>query len=127
MKTRFGFNKTQRITKDREFSAVFKNGKRYSSNGLTMVVYKPLGRAGELPRLGLVVSHKIGSAVKRNKLKRRLREVFRLLTPELNTGYDVIIIPKKDSVGLSYIELRKTFINISQFLGLLDSGMIINK
>lgn len=45
-------------------------------------------------RLGLVVSRKQGNSVKRHRLKRRLREAFRLVRPELPTGLDLVAIPQ---------------------------------
>ena len=55
----------------------------------------------ELPynRYGFIVARRLGKAVVRNKVRRQLREVVRLLHPNLNTGYDVIIIVRPPIVG----------------------------
>ncbi|MGI9012875.1 MAG: ribonuclease P protein component [Phycisphaerales bacterium] len=64
-----------RLTHDREFARVFRQGISRAAGPL--VVY---GLPNELayPRLGLSVSRRVGNAVARNRIKRRLRECFRL-------------------------------------------------
>ncbi|MFA5857781.1 MAG: ribonuclease P protein component [Elusimicrobiota bacterium] len=106
---RYKYRRTQRLTKDREFDTVFKNGKRYNSNGISVITYLNDTEHKHFSRLGLVVSHKIGGAVERNKLKRRIRELFRLATPKLLRGYDIIVIPQKRGVVLTFDELSVTF------------------
>jgi ribonuclease P protein component len=57
-----------------------------------------------ITRLGLTVSRKTGNAVKRNRVKRLIREFFRLNDTCFPLGYDIVITTKKDA---SYLDLRK--------------------
>ena len=57
-----------------------------------------------ITRLGLTVSRKTGNAVKRNRVKRLIREFFRLNDTCFPQGYDIVIAAKKDA---SYLDLRK--------------------
>jgi len=57
-----------------------------------------------ITRLGLTVSRKTGNAVKRNRVKRLIREFFRLNDTYFPQGYDIVITAKKDA---SYLDLRK--------------------
>jgi len=57
-----------------------------------------------ITRLGLTVSRKAGNAVKRNRVKRLIREFFRLNDTCFPQGYDIVITAKKDA---SYLDLQK--------------------
>ena len=86
------FRRSQRLTHAREFQAAYRA--RVSRASGPLAVY---GRPNGLPRsrLGLSVGRKVGGAVRRNRVKRLLREAFRLSQHELpaagNGGYDFIV------------------------------------
>lgn len=63
-------------------------------------------------RVGFVITKKIGNAVVRNKIKRRLREIYRLNFDVVSDRYDYILIVKNEAVNLSYKDLEKSFIHI---------------
>ncbi|MFN0010554.1 MAG: ribonuclease P protein component [Phycisphaerales bacterium] len=97
------FRRAQRLTKDREFQAVFA-AKCTRQRG-------PLTIHGKLSglrhtRLGLSVGKRVGNAVERNRVKRLLREAFRLSQRELPPGLDLIVSvrPHKDGTLEKYRE-----------------------
>jgi ribonuclease P protein component len=93
------FSKSHRLGGKREFSAVF-DAKRRESRGFLTVYAKP----NELDhaRLGLSLSRKVGTAPRRNRIKRLLREAFRLMQHDLPVGYDfVIVVRAHEAVGLA--------------------------
>ena len=106
------FPRTHRLRKSAEFKTVFQNGKKVITGTLIFHVH-----ANELgySRLGLAVSRKVGKAVKRNKVKRRIREAFRHKSGTFPEGYDIVVIPRKgvldklydDYLGAFEILLRK--------------------
>ena len=70
-----GLSKKERLSKNKEFQAVFKEGKKLWINSILLIIYKP--NSLNYRRLGIVVSKKIKKATQRNKVKRWIRELFR--------------------------------------------------
>ena len=85
----YGFPKTVRLSGSRQFRAVFK-GRARTAVGPLVIWGVPNGL--EHARLGLSVSRRVGIAVRRNTIKRRLREAFRLMQHDWPRGYDVLIV-----------------------------------
>ena len=79
-----------RLHRRSEFSTVFKKGRRYNASGLLLWVYRHPEAVDRGPRLGLAVPRAYGHAVARNRLKRLLREVFRLNKELLPPGTDLV-------------------------------------
>lgn len=63
-------------------------------------------------RLGLTVSVKLGGAVQRNRIKRLLREAYRLHEQEFNQGIDVVLVARRGAVGASYWEIEKSLLRV---------------
>lgn len=87
----YKFTKAERLLRKKEFDRVFSEGKVFKNK--ILVLYVALG-VRKCSRLGLVVSKKIGNAVCRNRVKRLLREVFRLNKNMLTINVDIVIIPR---------------------------------
>ncbi len=62
-------------------------------------------------RLGLITSGKVGNAVHRNRLKRRLREVFRLHKHEILPGTDIIFVSRPEGTALDYHQLEEIILS----------------
>jgi len=88
------FRWADRLHYRREFSAVFKKGRRYTSSGLVLWVYKDPEASARGPRLGLAITRETGNAVQRNRVKRLLREAFRLNKARLPQGVDLVFLSR---------------------------------
>lgn len=89
----FGFDKSQRLRTRAEFERVY--ARRVKAGDRNLLVFAAPNESGAT-RIGLSVSRKHGHAVARNRLKRLLREAFRLSQHELPGSLDLILIPSRE-------------------------------
>jgi ribonuclease P protein component len=82
-----------RLSRSRDFDAVYRHGRSVSTRFLVLYWFvRDDEDRGDEPRLGLAVPRKAGGAVKRNRLKRQLREIWRELLPQLAEGRDYVLV-----------------------------------
>ncbi|MBA3563067.1 MAG: ribonuclease P protein component [Gammaproteobacteria bacterium] len=99
---RSAFSRRQRLTRPREFSRVFESAVRSVDRAFSVLARK---NACQYPRLGLAIARKAaGNAVQRNRLKRLIRESFRLHQHEL-PAMDCIVMARPAAVACDNREL----------------------
>lgn len=73
-------------------------------------------------RLGLTVSAKLGHAVVRNRTRRRLREIYRALEPEVKSGFDLVIVARSAAVDAEFAALSRALRTLLSRVDLLEAG-----
>ena len=111
----FSYTKSDRIVKRADFEMLRKSGKKIY--GEFFVVHY-LRNGLEKSRLGVTVSKKVGCAVTRNRMKRLIREYFRLRRIRFMRSYDMNVIARAGTGNLPnrtvYQALEKNFLKISK-------------
>ncbi|RLQ93963.1 ribonuclease P protein component [Falsibacillus albus] len=102
--------KSYRIKKNDEFQAVFKKGKSFANRQFVIYVMRREGQSNF--RIGLSVSKKIGNAVKRNEIKRYVRQVFLEYKDAVKPGNDYIIIARKPAAEMNFHEVKKSMLHV---------------
>jgi ribonuclease P protein component len=98
------FSKNERIRKRKEYLTIDKQGVRsYSDNFIIIVSRNESGAK----RLGITVSKKVGNAVRRNRIKRLIREFFRLNKADFLDSQDIVVIVKRDIPDLTYQDVNR--------------------
>lgn len=87
------FPRRMRLHLNREFQQVYKKGTRRHGKGFS-IIFSPNG--GTYSRLGISVQRKVGSAVRRNRIKRLFREAFRLHREQFPQTSDIVITVRPD-------------------------------
>ena len=104
------------LKKNSDFRRLYARGK--SSVNRYLVVYCRRNGRG-VNRMGYTVSAKLGGAVVRNRVRRRLREIARLNAPRMKTGWDIIVVARSRAVRSEYRELDRAYLDACAALGLM--------
>jgi ribonuclease P protein component len=109
--------KEYRLAKREDFNKIYRYGKS-AANHQFVLYYYPQTELGHF-RLGISTSKKVGNAVVRNSVRRKLKEIVRLNAERFPSGFDYIVIVRKPAVGMEYAELEKSLFHVFRKAGLL--------
>ena len=98
------------------FRRLYRKGQS-AANGYLVLYCRDNGSKGN--RIGITVNAKLAHAVHRNRVRRQLREIYRLNAPALKTGYDIIIVARTRCVGAEYAKMDRAFLSACEKLGLM--------
>ena len=104
------------VKENYEFRRIYRKGK--SAVSPQLVIYCQRNRRGH-SRLGVSVSTKLGCAVVRNRVRRRIREVYRLNKAKMLPGYDLIVVARVRAVETDYQKLDRAYLRLLEQLDLL--------
>ncbi len=106
---------TVSLKQNRDFRWLYAKGKTAASPCLALYC-----RKSRLPysRLGITVGGKLGGAVTRNRLRRRIRELYRTNEDKLLPGYDIVVVARSRATAAPYQTLEQSFLKLAGKLGL---------
>jgi len=108
---------SESLKKNKQFQFVYQNGKSYANRYLVMYVKEnSIGRN----RIGISVSKKVGNSVVRHRVKRLVRESYRLHEAMFNSGLDIVIVARQKAAWADYLEIKEALLH----LGKLQKVMI---
>lgn len=108
---------TQSLCENNRFRALYARGK--SAAAPSLVVYARKNRLKTISRMGITCSVKLGGAVQRNRMRRRLREAYRLQESQFAPGYDIVIVARSRCMKCSFATLQRDMMELFSKLGLL--------
>jgi ribonuclease P protein component len=107
--SRMGFPRASRLMRRAEYDVVYREGRRRSSREFA-VFLRPNGM--ELSRFGWSIKKALGSAVKRNCMRRRIREIIRLHQQEIAPGWDIVIHPRSTVAKANFTALSEELVKL---------------
>ncbi len=110
---------TQSLKKNSDFEIVYKSGKSYANKYL--VIYTLKNNTDE-NRLGISVSKKVGNSVVRHRIKRLIKESYRLHEKMFNSGLDIAVIARKGSDACDFASIESALLHLMKLNGTLDTN-----
>lgn len=114
MKKRF------RVKKEKDFSVIFKEGASFANR--RFVIYR-LENQKQHFRVGLSVSKKLGNAVMRNQIKRRIRHILMQYKHQVLSNIDFVVIARKGVELLDYAEMEKNLLHVLKLSKIYQEGI----
>ena len=88
-----------------------------------LVLYARPNRT-QMNRIGITVSKKLGHAVVRNRVRRRLREVYRLNEEKFLPGWDIVVVARSRCVDAEFQSLQKAYLSLAAKAGILKENTL---
>ena len=107
----FSFPKTRRLARASEYERVKHDGVTRRGKLLILNV-APMANSGPW-RVGFVASRRVGGAVVRNRVRRRLREIVRQHQPALRGGFWMVLVARPDAANASYLQLEHEWLRLA--------------
>ena len=113
---RLRFPKARRLTRGAEFARLKREG---VSTAGRLLVFSVLAHGEGPARVGFIVTRKIGNAVARNLLRRRMRELFRTQSPPFREGMWLVVIARHRAAEADFAQLASEWTKLAGRTGLL--------
>lgn len=110
-------NKTESLKKNRQFQEVYKKGASRANKYLVMYV---LENHQDVNFLGISVSKKVGNSVVRHRVKRLVKESYRLHEDIFNSGLNIVITARAAAASISYEKMESAVLHLGKLHNILN-------
>ena len=114
---RFKYPRAFRLNRASEFRLVKASGKSWTGEHLVLAVLRRETEAD--PRIGIITTRRLGNAVRRNQVRRRIREIFRLNQHRIKKGVWLIAIARASAVTATFKELERDWLRLIERASIL--------
>lgn len=108
-----------RLKKNKHFNYIYKKGQGVSLGSMSVVYIKAKVKPF---KVGFSVSNKVGKAVVRNKAKRRMREAFAQILPQVDRRYNYIFVAKTSIAEKDFLEIKNNMLALLKKAGLINEN-----
>ena len=115
--TSFSFSKARRLTQASEYERVKRDG--LVRRGKLLMLSTAVVENSGLSRVGFITSRRLGSAVVRNRVRRRLREIVRRHQHDLRQDFWIVLVARRDAVKASYRALEDEWLRLARRASIL--------
>jgi len=102
---------SESLKKNHQFQFVYKNGKSYANKYMVMYIKE---NGMDRNRIGISVSKKVGNSVVRHRVKRLIRESYRLHESIFNSGLDLVIVVRAGAVGQGFNVMEEALLHLAR-------------
>ena len=99
------------LKKNRDFQIVYKKGKSFANKYLVMYVSE---NHQDQNLLGISVSKKVGNSVVRHRVKRLVKESYRLHEGVFNSGLDIVVIARQSAAAVGFFEVESALLHLAK-------------
>ena len=111
----FNLPKRKILKKNKDFQKVYRYGRSYANRYLVLYVFTANGLEG---RVGFAAGKKLGNAVMRNRVKRLLRESYRLHQELIDKRFCLLLVGRKSAVDVKMAVVEKAFLSLGRKAGI---------
>jgi len=111
--------KNFRVKREKDFKAIFKEGTSFANR--KFVIYRLENKQKHF-RVGLSVSKRLGNAVTRNQIKRRIRHILQNAKGEISEDVDFVVIARNGVEALGYVEMEKNLLHVLKLSKIYQEG-----
>lgn len=115
------FPRNRRLLTGRDYDRVFKEGRKFTRPSFVVYIAQRPPEHEQISRCGLTISRKYGKAVRRNRWRRRIREIFRVNQPRLLVAHDLVFVARNTKEEPTFVQLVLDFEMALKRLGLLPT------